>query len=161
MADLEHKNITDPNRHEPKGASTASLGTVYKSDGAGSGSWADPLVTVKNQNLVTLNVTFTDISTAESIFVTSPIAGIISKIYVVLYGAINTADSIVTAKILGVAVTNSSITVAQSGSAAGTVFNSTPTAARTVAAGGAIEILTDGASSGVARATVTLFINTA
>lgn len=35
----EHNLITDPNIHEPKGASTASSGTVYVSDGAGSGTW--------------------------------------------------------------------------------------------------------------------------
>ena len=36
----EHKNITDPNNHEPKGASVATTGTVYTSDGAGSGAWS-------------------------------------------------------------------------------------------------------------------------
>jgi hypothetical protein len=35
----EHKLIVDPEVHEPKGASTAALNTVYVSDGAGSGSW--------------------------------------------------------------------------------------------------------------------------
>ena len=41
MADIEHKNIPDAGRHEPKGASTAAAGSVYVSDGAGSGSWTD------------------------------------------------------------------------------------------------------------------------
>lgn len=36
---IEHANIADAYRHEPKGASTASSGTVYVSDGSGSGSW--------------------------------------------------------------------------------------------------------------------------
>jgi hypothetical protein len=36
---IEHKDIPDGNRHEPKGASTAPLNAVYVSDGAGSGSW--------------------------------------------------------------------------------------------------------------------------
>lgn len=35
----QHNVITDPNLHEPKGASTATQGSVYVSDGAGSGSW--------------------------------------------------------------------------------------------------------------------------
>ena len=35
----EHKNIIDPNIHEPKGASIAVIGTAYVSDGAGSGAW--------------------------------------------------------------------------------------------------------------------------
>jgi hypothetical protein len=35
----EHNTITDPNIHEPKGVSAASVGQVYSADGAGSGSW--------------------------------------------------------------------------------------------------------------------------
>ena len=36
----EHVDITDPEIHEPKGAATASEGSVYVSDGDGSGSWS-------------------------------------------------------------------------------------------------------------------------
>lgn len=39
MANIEHKNLTDPEIHEPKGASTATAGQVYVADGAASGSW--------------------------------------------------------------------------------------------------------------------------
>ena len=35
----ELNTVTDPNLPEPKGASTASQGMIYLSDGAGSGSW--------------------------------------------------------------------------------------------------------------------------
>ena len=35
----EHSLITDPNIHEPKGASTASEGMVYVANGSGSGTW--------------------------------------------------------------------------------------------------------------------------
>lgn len=35
----EHVDITDPELHEPKGASTASVGMVYVANGAGSGTW--------------------------------------------------------------------------------------------------------------------------
>lgn len=38
MADLEHKDITDPNIHEPKGISSASSGDVYVANGSGSGA---------------------------------------------------------------------------------------------------------------------------
>lgn len=116
---------------------------------------------MKNANVVALTTDFVDISTAESIFVVSPIAGTIDKIYVTLHAGVTVANSVVSAKINGVAVTSSSITVTQAGSAPGSVFSSTPTAAKTVTAGGAIEVLTDGGSSTVARATVTLLINTA
>lgn len=39
MANVEHKNLVDPEIHEPKGASTATAGQVYVADGAGSGAW--------------------------------------------------------------------------------------------------------------------------
>ena len=36
---IEHKNITDPNIHEPKGVNTAAGNTVYVATGSGSGAW--------------------------------------------------------------------------------------------------------------------------
>lgn len=39
MANVSHASLTGSNLHEPKGADTAALGTVYVADGAGSGSW--------------------------------------------------------------------------------------------------------------------------
>ncbi len=36
---IEHKDIQDPNLHEPKGASTATSKTLYVANGTGSGSW--------------------------------------------------------------------------------------------------------------------------
>lgn len=34
-----HSALTDPNIHEPKGASTATSGQVYQANGSGSGTW--------------------------------------------------------------------------------------------------------------------------
>lgn len=39
MANVAHSTLTGSELHEPKGADTAALGTVYVADGAGSGSW--------------------------------------------------------------------------------------------------------------------------
>lgn len=36
---IVHSTITDPDLHEPKGASTASAGQVYLANGSGSGTW--------------------------------------------------------------------------------------------------------------------------
>lgn len=36
-----HQNISDPYIHEPKGITTATAGSVYVANGAGSGSWID------------------------------------------------------------------------------------------------------------------------
>ena len=40
---VQHKDIPNDGLHEPKGASTASIGQMYISDGAGSGAWANSL----------------------------------------------------------------------------------------------------------------------
>lgn len=40
---VSHKDITDPNIHEPKGVATATVGQVYVADGAGSGGWFTPV----------------------------------------------------------------------------------------------------------------------
>jgi len=39
---IQHKLITDPDIHEPKGVAAATVGKVYLSDGAGSGAWTYP-----------------------------------------------------------------------------------------------------------------------
>lgn len=96
---------------------------------------------------VYLNVRIPDISTAGSDWVVSPIAGTVSKIYSVIHGTIATANAALTFELGGTAITGAGITVAYSGSAAGDVDSATPTALNTVAAGGAIECITDGAST--------------
>jgi len=77
-----------------------------------------------------------DISTSGSSWVVSPYAGTIEKIYTVIDGAITSGDSAITFEIGGVAVTDGAITIAHSGSAAGTVDSSEPSAKNTVTAGG-------------------------
>lgn len=42
MADVLHKNMTDPDLHEPKGITTADANSLYTADGLGSGSWIVP-----------------------------------------------------------------------------------------------------------------------
>lgn len=39
MANIQHSALTDPNLHEPKGASTAASGKVYVANGSGTGVW--------------------------------------------------------------------------------------------------------------------------
>lgn len=107
-----------------------------------------------DQFLLTENIV--DISTAGSYWVVSPYAGTIESIHTVINGAITTVDAGITFEIGGVAVTDSAITIAYSGSAAGDVDSSTPTAARTVTAGQAIEIVLDGASTNTVRAVVVI-----
>lgn len=105
-----------------------------------------------------LTAKVTDISTAGSTFVAVPDAGNIVKIYTSIKNAITTADAAITFEIGGTAVTNGAITVTQSGSAAGDVDSSTPTAANRVEEGGSIEIISDGASATACEMIVTFVI---
>lgn len=132
-----HSVLTDPNLHEPKGASTASIGTVYTSNGAGSGSWVAPPYT--------LSVTIPDISTASTVWAPIPFAGTVTRVVGVLSGSLTTADATVTVK-NSAGVTMGTITVTQSGSAAGDVDTVSPTTNNTVTANSFITIETNGAS---------------
>jgi len=105
-----------------------------------------------------LTAKVTDISTAGSTFVAVPDADNIVKIYTSIKNAITTADAAITFEIGGTAVTNGAITVTQSGSAAGDVDSSTPSAANRVEEGGSIEIISDGASATACEMIVTFVI---
>jgi hypothetical protein len=54
MADLEHKDVTDPNIHETKGMAAAVNGQVH-AKAAGVGAWVDPtsLVTTRHTTVFT------------------------------------------------------------------------------------------------------------
>ena len=109
---------------------------------------------------VALNFYLADVSTAGQIYVPVPngFDGEIIEITTALNGAIATADATLTAKIGGTAVTGGAITITQSGSAAGDIDTVYPSAARTVRAGQAVEIETDGASTNAVAVTGTIVI---
>jgi len=98
-----------------------------------------------------------DVSTASSTFVAIPDGGKVVKIITALQGAISGGDAAITFEIGGTAMTNSAITVANSGSAAGDVDTSEPSAAR-VEENGTIEMITDGGSTGTQKLLVTFVI---
>lgn len=149
---VEHSTITDPDIHEPKGVAAANSGDIYVANGAGSGNWTAPV------RYYTLTVELDDISTASSAYTAVPFAGTITKIYTVIHAAITTADETITTKINGTDITDGSITITQSGSAAGDVDSTTPSAANTVAAGDYVEIATAGSSGAAERVTATFLI---
>lgn len=97
-----------------------------------------------------------DVSTAGQIYVTPGFRGKIVGATTALNGAITGADAGLTLKIGGTAVTGGTITIANSGSAAGDVDSCVPTAADNFTATQAIEIETDGASTNAVAVTVTL-----
>lgn len=49
---IEHKDIADPYIGEPKGASTATAGQVYKANGSGSGVWSDTAFNVHGDMII-------------------------------------------------------------------------------------------------------------
>ena len=108
----------------------------------------------------TLNFVIADVSTAGQVYVPIPTGfdGTIIEVQTALATAITGADAGLTLKIGGTAVTNGTITITQSGSAAGDVDSCSPTGANAVRVGEAIEIETDGASSTASVITGTIVI---
>lgn len=157
---IRHRFLTGSDLHEPKGVENAAAGTVYIASGSGSGTWANLLGGIRNANRLILNSRFSDIGTAQSVFLATPIAAKVSKIMVVLQGPIATTDTVVTAKINGIAIQGSTITIPFSGSAAGVVYFVSPTGANTVPANSSIEIITDGATATTVAADITVYLNT-
>ena len=103
-----------------------------------------------------MSVVFDDISTADQIYIVPGFRGKIKKMWSALNDAISGADCDITLKIGGVAVTGGLLTIAQSGSASGDVDSATPTKLNGFTEGQAIEVETDGASTGAVRAVITL-----
>ena len=60
----EHKDILDPYRHEPKGADTAAVGTIYVADGAGGGVWEHTSNSVHGDMVITSGAVATVVAAA-------------------------------------------------------------------------------------------------
>lgn len=165
MADVQHSALTGSALHETKGASSAAANTVHKADGAGNTSWGKVAVanidasSVKQVNKKEFTYTIDTINTSASYYLVIPYAGVISKAWSVIDGAITGSDTTLTLEIANVAVTNGVITITQSGSAAGDVDSCTPTAANTLTAGQALEIVCNGGASNDIRCTLTIEID--
>ena len=166
MADIQHVDITDPQIHEPKGASTASANTVYVADGNGSGDWnkvtfdamdTDDLYTDIQSNVDdgTLSlkgrayqtVMIDDVSTADSVII--PVIQDCTVIggSVVLGGTITAADAKVSFKNASGGSMGTDVTVAYDGSGKGDQFAFTATANNELVGPTWIEVATDGAST--------------
>ena len=141
-----HSTITGSDNHEPKGAESATSGTVYKSDGIGSGTWsnilaaevpiADPNNVITATNVETalyeiyqtenlIGGQFASAASAETILLPIPMSCTVVSILFILAGAITTASPVVTVtRSDGAAMGSQTITF--SGSAEGTAFQFTP-----------------------------------
>lgn len=161
---IDHVNISDPYIHQPKGASTASANTVIIADGSGSTSWGKITTSqvdassIKNLNTYALTVRLDNIGNAGSTFVAVPAAGTIVGMYVTPDSNMSTTATNISLEIGGVAVTNSTATLSSS-AVAGDVASAAPTANNVVTAGAAVEIISDGGTTGSSTATVTLIVS--
>ena len=142
MANVNHSSLTDPLIHEPKGVASASAGKVYVANGSGSGTWTSKETLVGE----TLTGYIDNISASSTVYVPIPFAGTISKVVTVLEAAISSANATLTVK-NAAAASMGTITVAQSGSAAGDVDTLAPSSNNTVAADSFITIASDGGST--------------
>ncbi len=138
MANVTHSSLTGADLHEPKGVATANSEDVYVANGSGSGAW-------KGQTLL-LDLKLTDISGSFDRYVPIPVACKVLHITTALSAAIAGSDLVLTVK-NAAAATMGTITVAQSGSAAGDVDTLTPTSNNTFAVNTALEIEGDGGPS--------------
>jgi hypothetical protein len=88
-----------------------------------------------------------DVSADSSAFTAASHTGEIIEVGSVIYNAITGADAGVTVKANGTAITGGTLTITQSGSAAGDIDTAVPTARTAIAQGQLIEFDSDGASS--------------
>lgn len=96
---IEHNTITDPDIHQPKGASTASANHTMKADGAGSTSWAHP----SNNALIEyghLYTVLTDLDTLGTIG-TTPVTMTFGHAGVFNQSTLNQASGSITVSVAG------------------------------------------------------------
>lgn len=144
-----HSALTGTDLHEPKGVAAAAAGKVYLSDGLGSGSWVVPPYT--------LTTRLDDVSTASTVYIPIPFAGTVTKVVTVLEGSLTTANATVTVK-NAAGSSMGTLTITQSGSAAGDIDSLTPVSNNTVTNDSRISVETDGASDTTRKLFVTVYI---
>lgn len=144
---IEHVNIADADRHEPKGADSATVGQVYQSDGSGSGSW------VTLDVVSYLDVVIEDVSTASSVLIPIPANCVVNSIKSVLGGPITVGDATITLTRGGDGLSLGTLVVANSGSAEGDVDVNTSLSNNNVSEGTNkfLKIATDGGSTDAAK----------
>lgn len=97
MATINHKDIPDGERHEPKGVSTATSGQIYVANGSGSGTWKN-LITSFTATLTPTSVTANDSS--EQVYTVTGVAT--SQLLLNVIPPSNTGDTVIgSARITG------------------------------------------------------------
>ena len=102
-----------------------------------------------------ITVEMNDVTTAETVYVVMPRACTVNKIWSVILNAFITADNVVTAS-NHAGSSMGTITITQSGSAAGDVDSLTPSSNNTFAAGERLKLTSDGGGATATRAFFTI-----
>lgn len=147
---IEHVDIPDGERHEPKGAAAATIDQVWVSDGAASGAFR----TLPFQDTVIMD----DVSNPSFEIIPIPNNCIIDSIVFVLHAAITVANSVVTVTRGGDAASLGTQTITQAASAEGTTFTMTPSGNNTLTAATHkyLKFATNGASTTTAKMSITI-----
>lgn len=110
-------------------------------------------------NLVALTLNVALLNGTATYYVTSPVAGHITKLQAILQGSLTNANATLTGNIASSAITTGVFTLV-SGATAGTVYALTPSGTNTVAVGSNINFVVSGSQSAAVGCTVTILITT-
>lgn len=151
-----HKDLTGAELHEPKGADTATSGTVYVANGAGSGAWTPAYSGIFNLNQYWMPGEINDVSTPNAkTFIYVPVNSEMFELAAILGSPITTANSVLSIYVNGVLFADS-LTLTQAGSTAGQLQRTNLNTANSIAGGSVVEIRSNGASDSVSTASVFL-----
>lgn len=151
----EHNTLTGAGLHEPKNidsAGTVDAGKVLTPSAvsAGLGVLRNLVETEVITKKAYLTLRFDTFDTITDVYMPVNFAGTIGNIRSCINAAFTGADTTLTCKIGGVAITDGTLVITQSGSAAGDVDTNDATANRTLVVGDYIQVTSDVlASSGV------------
>lgn len=150
-----HKNMTGTDVHESKGAESAVAGSVYVSNGAGSGSWVDRYSGLYALNKYYLTLPMANISTVSSVFFPVLVKSELVSLTAILTGALTGANATLSIYINGVLFADT-LTVPFAGSGVGVLSNLNVVTASTIAANSVVEVRSSGTSTGAVLADITL-----
>jgi hypothetical protein len=157
-----HATLTGADLHEPKGADTASIATVYVADGSGSGDWQKvaseniDTTSIKNTNKEIISVLVPDLLTAKTIVVPIPFDCTLVNATSCITGAFTGANTVITLLRGGISSVGT-ITIAETGSAEGVLDTITTPSNNVFVAPTYLKITSDGnPSGGAADATILL-----
>lgn len=161
-----HKDLPSSELHEPKGiitAATSDTGKVYTPSAsvAGTGTLRYLVDTEVKEKYAYISLYFEDVANKSDVYLPMNFAGTVKNVKCVIDGAIGGADTILTCKVGNTAMTNGTITIAFSGSAAGDIDSCTPTALNTFTSAQYLRVTSDVAGTGTVNANLLFTIERA